>query len=98
MYNMIFFNLTTLHMYHIITTSSTFSDKSFKSNKCYIDYAFLCAKDFGALDKHEYVYSEVKSINFRQAGLCVWVCLLKTSTVIYTAAHSVASKVEVKSL
>ena len=58
MYNMILFYLTALHMYHVITISSTFSNKSFESNKCYIDYAFLCPKDFGALDKHEYVYSD----------------------------------------
>ena len=44
-------------MYYVITISSTFSNKSFESNSCYIDYAFLCPKDFGALDKHEYVYS-----------------------------------------
>ena len=58
MYNMILFNLTTLHMYYVVTISSTFSNKSSESNKRYIDYAFLCPKDFGALDKHEYVYSD----------------------------------------
>ena len=55
---MILFNLTTIHMYHVVTISSTFSNKSFESKKCYIDYAFLCPNDFGALDKHEYVYSD----------------------------------------
>ena len=44
-----------------------------------------------------YYYSfDVKSINFRQTTVLCVECLFKTSIVIYTAAHSVASKVEVE--